>query len=90
MLVFGNAEDPLEEVEKGQPQVPPSGQSEHEVATDKLTTFHYCAKLLWCIVGLQSAYLTWGVLQVSVTSTGWAVVHVSANKLLQTGFGEFS
>ncbi len=62
MLVFGDTEDPVEAVEKGRTQSPlPSGQEE---ATDQLSTAHYCSKLMCCIVGLQGAYLTWGVLQV--------------------------
>ncbi len=62
MLVFGDTEDPVEAVEKGRTQSPPpSGQEE---ATDQLSTVGYCSKLMCCIVGLQGAYLTWGVLQV--------------------------
>lgn len=69
MLVFGDVEDPSDVMEKGRPQSPTS-TSEQEAATDKLSTFHYCAKLVWCIVGLQGSYLTWGVLQVGgATST---------------------
>ena len=71
LLVFGNEEqDNLLQIEEGE-RVDPSAKqdgrkepSSAEAATDELSTVQYCMRLILCIVGLQGAYLTWGVLQV--------------------------
>lgn len=75
LLVFGNEEpDDLAIIEGGENGTLPSTKLESgskkdgsaEAATSELSTAQYCAKLIFCIVGLQGAYLTWGVLQVSL------------------------
>ena len=77
LLVFGNEEpDSLTVIEEGENGVLPSSKPENgskkdgsaEAATSELSTAQYCIKLMFCIVGLQGAYLTWGVLQVSLMS----------------------
>ena len=73
LLVFGNEEqDTLLQIEEGEtvdPSAKQDGRKETsttaEAATAELSTTQYCLKLVLCIVGLQGAYLTWGVLQVS-------------------------
>lgn len=73
LLVFGNDEqDTLTLAEEGEENsvkadtANDSGQKNgsEEAATAELTTTQYCLRLLFCIFGLQGAYLTWGVLQV--------------------------
>lgn len=73
LLVFGNEEqDTLTLAEEGEENVKLSdttssgGQKNgsEEAATAELSTTQYCLRLLFCIFGLQGAYLTWGVLQV--------------------------
>ena len=64
LLVFGDS-DLLSDVEEG--QVGGEGsQATQEAATEQLSSTQYCSKLIFCIVGLQGAYLTWGVLQVGI------------------------
>lgn len=75
LLVFGNEEqDTLLQIEEGMtvdPSAKQDGRKETtataEAATAELSTAQYCLRLVFCIVGLQGAYLTWGVLQVSCT-----------------------
>ena len=74
--MFGNNEqDVLTLVEEGKENIElsvktdtanGSGQKNgsEEAATAELSTTQYCLRLLFCIFGLQGAYLTWGVLQV--------------------------
>ena len=71
LLVFGNEEqDTLLQIEEGEtvdPSAKQDGRKETattEAATAELSTTQYCLRLMFCIVGLQGAYLTWGVLQV--------------------------
>ena len=60
LLVFGDS-DTLSTMEAGKV----AGDSKtQEAATEQLSTTQYCSKLIFCIIGLQGAYLTWGVLQV--------------------------
>ena len=74
MLVFGDdrTEDQLEKAEAGEVAVetkPPSPKEEPE-----MSTVQYCSKLAMCVIGLQTSYLTWGVLQ--VRTCWWCVLHV--------------
>lgn len=71
--MFGNDEqDTLTLAEEGEElsvKVDTANGSEQkngsiEAATAELSTTQYCIRLLFCIFGLQGAYLTWGVLQV--------------------------
>ena len=74
LLVFGDQppeqlQDPLDKAEKGggvgnggSPAPQQHGGAVQQ--PEPTTTMHYCLHLLFCIVGLQAAYLIWGVLQV--------------------------
>ena len=73
--MFGNDEqDTLTLVEEGEELTDKQGTTianggeqkngTAEAATAELSTAQYCLRLLFCIFGLQGAYLTWGVLQV--------------------------
>ena len=72
LLVFGNEEqDTLLQIEEGVTVDPSAKQDSRketsaESATAELSAAQYCLRLVFCIVGLQGAYLTWGVLQVSL------------------------
>ena len=64
LLVFGDVEEESAESKAEEGRV--SGtQSPSANQKAELTTGQYVGRLLLCIVGLQGAYLTWGVLQVS-------------------------
>lgn len=62
LFVFGDLEDDeVSKMEEGMaPASPPSPPPQEP------STLQYYGRLLLCIVGLQGAYLTWGVLQVRV------------------------
>lgn len=76
LLVFGNEEPDtlgvIEEGDESEATTKPNGtagevkngSAEAEIA--ELSTVQYCLRLIFCIVGLQGAYLTWGVLQVGI------------------------
>lgn len=66
LLVFGDMEDPLKAAEegKGGEEADSAATPTQEAVTEQLSTGRYCAMLLFCVVGLQGSYLTWGVLQV--------------------------
>ena len=61
--MFGNneTEDPVKMAEEGLKRLPSTSP---EPVAD-VSTGQYCMNLMFCVVGLQTAYLTWGVLQVS-------------------------
>lgn len=70
LLVFGDS-DPLSDVEEGKVAGESKSQGTQEAATEQLSTTQYCSKLMFCIVGLQGAYLTWGVLQERVMTQSY-------------------
>lgn len=66
-LVFGDdreEKDALSAVEEGKT---PSSTKPKDV-TPEMTGSEYYGKLAFCVVGLQASYLTWGVLQVCITT----------------------
>ena len=68
-LVFGDdgsSEDALGAVEKGEVPSPATAVKSRETASE-MRDWEYWWKLVVCVVGLQTSYLTWGVLQVYTT-----------------------
>lgn len=76
MLVFGDAEDTgdiLSKVEEGLATGAETTPTTEPRPEPEPTSLQYCLKLMMCIVGLQVAYLTWGVLQVQKKKIKFAI-----------------
>jgi hypothetical protein len=66
MCLIGQPYDELDkDVETGI-GIPHPSKPSSEAMSDN-TTLWYCIKLSVCVVGLQFTYLTWGLLQVSIS-----------------------
>ena len=62
LCVLGSGQDTdLERLEEGKEKVEASSSTEAAAA---IPTSQYCTKLIACILGLQSSFLVWGLLQV--------------------------
>ncbi len=59
----------LEKAEEGQQS--PARSSTSPTGAGEGNAVQYYVKLLFCVIGLQASYLTWGVLQVRITMRAW-------------------